>query len=151
MGGPMAYLAPGHSDVTACASTWEVEWRSTSLPLGVSLVMISTVAPSGSGVVRSASVPLMVTATAALASREPMAAARSAPVDPAGRERDAPSGRWIVIESAIADEGSAASTPPLRSFGVRYRYVFADAKRTPRRDAAADTPRPAAAAASMAA
>src|SRR5689334_4888694 len=68
--------------------------------------MISTVAPSGSGVVRSASTPLMVTATAALARREPMAAARSAPVDPAGRERDEPSGRWIVIESAIAAEAS---------------------------------------------
>src|SRR5215831_16908853 len=108
MGGPMAYLAPGQSCVTACASTCAVEWRSMCRPSGVSLVMIWTVAPSGNGVVRSVSVPLMVTATAALASREPIAAARSAPVDPAGRERDEPSGRWIVIESAIADEGSGA-------------------------------------------
>src|SRR5204862_8260697 len=105
---PMAYLVPGDNCVTAWAMTGAVECGSTYLPLGVSAVTISTVAPSGSGVVRSASVPLMVTATAALASREPMAAARSAPVDPAGNERDEPSGRWIVIESAIADEGSGA-------------------------------------------
>src|SRR5438067_12795856 len=115
----MAYLAPGHNCVTAWAMTCAVEWRSTYLPVGVSAVMISTVAPSGRGVVRSASMPLMVTATAALASREPMAAARSAPVDPAGRERDEPSGRWIVIMSAIADEANGGRPQPLAVFRRR--------------------------------
>ena len=37
MAGPIEYLAPGNSWVTAWAMTWAVEWRSTWRPASVSL------------------------------------------------------------------------------------------------------------------
>ncbi len=114
MAGPMAYLAPGHRSVTAWAITWAVEWRRMYRPSGVSAVRTATVAPSGRVHPRSRVTPSTVAAIAALASRGPMAAARSAAVAPAGNSRDEPSGRDTVIVSAIAAETTGADEPDVR-------------------------------------
>ena len=64
--------------------------------------------------------PLTSAITAALASREPMAAARSPAVVPAGNARVEPSGSVIVISSAMGPEGTGAAVParnPMRASG----------------------------------
>jgi hypothetical protein len=68
-----------------------------SRPIGVVSVMIATVAPSGRGAVRSRCSPSTVVISADLARRGPMAAARSAPVDPSGRDRSEPSGSFTEM------------------------------------------------------
>ncbi len=93
----MAKWAPGHRSSTAWARTWAVEWRSTSLPSGESAVTMETFPPSLSVVPRSTALPSILAATAAFASRGPMAAARSAAVDPAASGRAEPSGRDTTI------------------------------------------------------
>ena len=93
----MVNLAPGNSCVTACAITCAVEWRRTWRPSSLLSVTIATVAPSGTGAVRSVSVPSTVAATAALARRDPIDAATSRAVEPAGYSRDEPSGNEIVM------------------------------------------------------
>src|SRR5947209_4921221 len=104
----MAYLAPGNRSQTAWAMTWAVEWRSTARPSSESAVTIATWAPSGRGRSRSAGAPSMRAATAALARRGPMEAARSAGVAPPGRRRVDPSGRRTSISPAEPDAAGEA-------------------------------------------
>src|SRR5437762_12873425 len=101
MAGPMANLAPGHRLSTAWAMTCAVGWRQMWRPSGESLVMMLAGAPSGRGRPRSNWSPSTVAPTAALARRDPIEVATSAAVEPAGREREEPSGSVIVIVSAI--------------------------------------------------
>ena len=85
MAGPMAYLAPGQSRVTAWAMTCAVECRSTDRPTSDAAVITLTLELFGKVAVRSRSTPLTNPAMAASAKRGPMAAARSATVAPAGK------------------------------------------------------------------
>ena len=55
MAGPMAYLAPGHSRVTACAITCAVECRSTVRPRSEPAVITLTRELSGNGADKSRS------------------------------------------------------------------------------------------------
>ena len=139
MAGPIEYLAPGNSWVTAWAMTWAVEWRSTWRPASVSLVMMATRSWSCSGRPRSTSSPSTVAATAALASRLPIDDATSPAVVPAGYSRAEPSGREIVIWSLIAPSSLRARPRPP---SARSRSS-ATAALEPRRSAGAETrPRP---------
>src|SRR6266496_5251626 len=61
---------------------------------------------SGRGRVRSHTLPLTRTASAALASPGPIALARSAPVDPWGRRFSLPSGSVTRISAATIGSGS---------------------------------------------
>ena len=99
----MAKVAPGHRSSTAWAMTWAVEWRIVYRPRSLVSVTTSTRDPSGRGSTRSRSTPSTLTITAARASREPMARARSAPVAPSSRGRDEPSGRVTVIWPMAAE------------------------------------------------
>src|SRR5690349_2610945 len=110
----MANFAPGHSWVTACASTCAVEWRSTCLPSSVPAVMIATEAPSTSGTLRSTSAPFTFAATASAASFFPMEAARSAVVVPFSTSRVEPSGSEIVIWSGICKDYESRPLPKNR-------------------------------------
>ena len=101
MTGPMAYLAPGHSRSTACASTWAVEWRNTLRPASESAVTMATSEPSTSEELRSTSRPSTVATTAALARRGPINAANSAAVVPSASSRFEPSGSRTEMTPAI--------------------------------------------------
>src|SRR2546426_5375994 len=105
MGGPNPIFAWGKSCRTAVARTWAEEWRSTSSACGSLSVRMVTFAPSGSGRVRSHTVPFTRTARAAFASPGPIAFARSAPVEPAGTRFSLPSGSVTRISGGIRSVG----------------------------------------------
>src|SRR4051812_6688619 len=73
---------------------------------------MATVWPSARGVTRSRSTPSISAMTAALARREPMAAARSPAVEPSGSERSEPSGSLTVI---VADMAGDRTGGPFRT------------------------------------
>src|SRR5438445_4573197 len=97
----MANLAPGQRSRTAWAITCAVEWRRTARPSSVSAVTMATVAPSGSGRVRSRGWSSTIAATAAFASPRPIDPARSPAVLPRGSVRAEPSGRVTVIPPLV--------------------------------------------------
>src|SRR5438034_328876 len=101
MEGPIANFAPGQRSRTAWAITCAVEWRRTARPSSVSAVMMATVAPSGSGRLRSCGRSSTIAATAAFASPRPIDAAKSAAVLPPGSVRAEPSGRVTVIPPLV--------------------------------------------------
>src|SRR5579862_1549549 len=107
----MAYFAPGHRPVTASASTWAVEWRSTCRPASVSAVTIATSCPSSTRRDRSTCCPSTTPATAALASFGPMAAATSPTVEPEGTALLEPSGSVSVMSPATGRQGTGALGP----------------------------------------
>ena len=75
----MPNVAPGNRSSTAWASTWAVEWRIVNRPaVAVAGDDGDLVAVVRARVARSRSSPLTTAITAALARREPMAAARPA-------------------------------------------------------------------------
>src|ERR1035441_2659500 len=102
MAGPMAYLAPGQSRVTAWANTCALEWRRISRPRSLLGVTIDTVAPAARGVARSVSSPLTTAARASLARRGPIWAARSSAVAPSARLRALPSGSTTSMSDILA-------------------------------------------------
>ena len=96
MVGPMAYSVPGQRRRTACASTWLVEWRMTSRPSG----LVACDDGDLLAVVESSAVRdrrrrrrRVWAATAAFASRGPIACAASRTVAPSASSRGDPSGR----------------------------------------------------------
>ena len=106
----MENFAPGNNWVTACARTCAVEWRRTCRPASLSAVMMPTVAPSTKGTFRSASAPSTMAARAAFARREPMDAAKSADVEPAGNSRADPSGSLTVsVDIGVEVYGETAT------------------------------------------
>src|SRR5437870_554717 len=109
MGGPKPIFAWGKSCRTAVARTWAEECRSTSSACGSLSVRIETLAPSGSGRARSRTSPFTRAATAALASPGPIAFARSAPEEPAGRRFSLPSGSVTRISDGISSVVRLAS------------------------------------------
>src|SRR6478736_6733716 len=92
MAGPIAILASGHRCSTACAITWAVECRSTASAASSRSVRMRIVSPSFTGRRRSRISPSTCTATAASASRGPIAAAASRPDAPSSRVSSLPSG-----------------------------------------------------------
>src|SRR5437660_234139 len=125
MGGPMAYLAPGNRSHTAWAITWAVEWRRTYRPASESAVTMATSAPSGRGAFKSDCAPSTTAASAALRSRGPIEAARSAGVEPAGRRRLDPSGRRTSMSVGIPGGYRRLRCPLrgiLRAMGYRFEY-----------------------------
>src|SRR6476469_8505593 len=92
MAGPIAILASGHRCSTACAITWAVECRSTASAASSRSVRMRIVSPSFTGRRRSRTSPSTCSATAASASRGPIAAAASRPDAPSSRVSSLPSG-----------------------------------------------------------
>ena len=85
--------------------------------------MISSCAPSGSGRARSCVVPSTLTASAALASPGPIAAAASAPVAPSASSRTLPSGRVTVIGLDPSEPVAPDSHGRARRTDVRRRLL----------------------------
>src|SRR4051794_2365054 len=102
MAGPIAYLAPGNSRVTASARTCAVEWRNTSRPSTVFGVTSCNSVSCASGRDRSIHSPSALAASAALARPSPIDAATSPAVVPDGYSRLEPSGSVTVTWSLIA-------------------------------------------------
>src|SRR5580658_5883403 len=111
MAGPMAYLAPGQSRVTAWAITWAVEWRSTERPISEPAVMTLTLELSGKAADRSRSAPLTRPAMAASANLGPIAAAKSPTVAPFGSCRVEPSGNLTDIDCGLVEGSSVIASP----------------------------------------
>src|SRR5204863_1050558 len=133
IGGPNPTFACGNSWRTAVASTSAEEWRNTSSAWGSLSVRIVTVEPSGTGRARSRMSPFRRNARAAFASPGPIAFARSAPLEPAGRRFSLPSGSVTRISGGIRSVGGLTGR---RGRARQGRHVppIAEVKRHRKRD-----------------